>query len=112
MANPAHEPTAQSMPAREREKKIPMDDLRIIAEGPLVPYCVFSAPPSLPEETFQKVQSILFGLDADDLAAVEGEAVKVLKSAGVDGFEALKEGDFKDLPKMARRAKLPPYAEY
>ena len=95
-----------------KAQKIPAEDLRIIAEGPLVPYCVFSAPPSLPEETFRKVQSILFGIDSDDLAAVEGEAIKVLKSAGVDGFEALEEGDFAELPKMARRAKLPPYAEY
>jgi phosphonate transport system substrate-binding protein len=95
-----------------KEKKIPTDDLRVIAEGPLVPYCVFSAPPSLPEETFQKVQSVLFDIDSDSVAAVEGEAIKVLKSAGVDGFEALEESDFHELPKMARRAKLPPYAEY
>ncbi len=96
----------------EREQKIPMDDLRVIAEGPLVPYCVFSAPPSLSEETFRKVQSILFGIGSDDLAAVEGEAVKVLKSAGVDGFETLEESDFEELRKMARLSKLPPYAEY
>jgi phosphonate transport system substrate-binding protein len=96
----------------EREKKVPMEDLKVIAEGPLVPYCVFSAPPSLPEETFQKVQSVLFGIGPESIAAVEGEAVKVLKSAGVDGFEALEEGDFEELRKMARRSKLPPYAEY
>jgi hypothetical protein len=58
------------------------------------------------------VQSVLFGIDSDSVAAVEGEAVKVLKSAGVDGFEALEESDFEELPKMARRSKLPPYAEY
>ena len=40
------------------------------------------------------------------------ETIDGLKSAGVDGFEALEEGDFKELPKMARRSKLPPYAEY
>jgi ABC-type phosphate/phosphonate transport system substrate-binding protein len=96
----------------EEERKIPLEDLRIIAEGPLIPYCVFSAPPSLPEETFDKVQSVLFGLTEEATAAVDGEALKVLKGAGVDGFEALQESDFDQLRAMARRAKLPPYAEY
>jgi phosphonate transport system substrate-binding protein len=96
----------------EKERKIPLEDLRVIAEGPLIPYCVFSAPPSLPERTFDKVQSVLFGLTEEATAAVDGEALKVLKGAGVDGFEPLQESDFDQLRAMARRAKLPPYAEY
>lgn len=95
-----------------REKKIPAEDLRVIAEGPLIPYCVFSAPAELPQETFEKVQALLFGIDENATAVVEREALKVLKAAGVDGFEALDEGDFELVRSMARRAKLPPYAEY
>ena len=96
----------------EKEYKLPLEDLKIIAEGPLVPYCVFSAPPSLPAETFEKVQNVLFTIDEATTAAVDGEVLNVLKSAGVTGFEPLKEEDFEDLLKMARRAKLPPYSDY
>jgi len=96
----------------ERDSKLPLEDLRVIAEGPQVPYCVFSAPPSLPAETFRKVQSVLFAIDDEAAAAVDGEVLKVLKSAGVDGFEPLEERDFEPLRVMARESKLPPYAEY
>ena len=96
----------------ELERKVPLEDLTILAEGPLIPYCVFSAAPHLAGETFDKVQSVLFGLSPEATAAVDGEALKVLKAAGVDGFEPLEDGDFDGLRAMARRAKLPPYAEY
>ena len=43
---------------------------------------------------------------------MDGEVLKVLKSAGIDGFEPLEEGDFEPLRVMARESKLPPYAEY
>ena len=95
-----------------RERKVPLEDLRVIAEGPLIPYCVFSSSPDLPEETFVKVQSVLFGLGEDATAVVDGEALKVLKGAAVDGFEPLEESDFDQLRAMARGAGLPPYAEY
>jgi ABC-type phosphate/phosphonate transport system substrate-binding protein len=95
-----------------RDSKIPLEDLRIIAEGPKIPYCVFSAPPSLPDKTFRKVQSVLFNLGDDATAAVGGEVLKVLQSAGVEGFEPLEEADFEPVRTMARAARLPPYAEY
>jgi phosphonate transport system substrate-binding protein len=95
-----------------RDSKIPLEDLRVIAEGPRIPYCVFSAPPSLPDETFRKVQSVLFKLDEDATAAVGGEILEGLRSAGVEGFEPLEEADFDPVRTMARVARLPPYAEY
>jgi ABC-type phosphate/phosphonate transport system substrate-binding protein len=96
----------------EAESKLPLKDFRIIAQGPLVPYCVFSASPELPDETFAKVQDLLFGLDEDATANVDGEVLRVLKSAGVDGFEVLAASDFEELRRMAQEAKLPPYEEY
>lgn len=96
----------------QADYRIPPDELRILAQGPLIPYCVFSAPPSLPEDTFEKIQAILFSIDGDATASVGGEVMKVLGRAGVDGFEPLREQDFEPLREMAKAAKLPPYAEY
>jgi phosphonate transport system substrate-binding protein len=96
----------------DRDSRIPMEDLRVIAEGPQVPYCVFSAPTSLPPATFEKIQSVLFAIDDEAAAAVEGEVVKVLKSAGVDGFEKLEEEDFEPLRAMALETGLPPFGKY
>jgi len=96
----------------EKEQKIPPDELKVIATGPLVPYCVFSASPSLPRETFEKVQRVLFAVDEEATARTDGEVVKILKAAGVEGFEPLEDSDFDTLRQMARTAKLPPYAEY
>jgi phosphonate transport system substrate-binding protein len=94
------------------ESKVSLKDFRILARGPLVPYCVFSASPELPEETFAKVQSLLFGMDETMTANIEGEVLRVLKSAGVEGFEPLESADFEEVRRMARAAKLPPYQEY
>jgi phosphonate transport system substrate-binding protein len=96
----------------ELERKVPLKDLRVIAEGPLVPYCVFSTPPGLSPATTERVKEVLFSIGEESTAVVDGEALRVLKSAGVEGFEPLEESDFDELRKMARAAKLPPYAEY
>lgn len=96
----------------EAESKLPMKDFRILAQGPLVPYCVFSASPDLPEGTFAKVRDLLLGLDDEATANVDGELLRVLKSAWVDGFEGLESADFEELRRMAKAAQLPPYEEY
>lgn len=95
-----------------REQKIAPEDFTILAEGPLVPYCVFSAAPSLSAETFDKIQGALLSLKEDATAAVDGEVVKVLKAAGVDGFTTLREEEFDTVRTMAKRCNLPPYAAY
>ncbi len=92
--------------------RIPPEDLRVLAQGPLIPYCVFSAPPSLPDETFRKIQTVLFSVDGEATATVGGEVMKVLGRAGVDGFEPLSDEDFEPLREMAKAARLPPYADY
>lgn len=95
-----------------REKKISPEDFTVLAEGPLVPYCVFSAAPTLAAETFLKIQRALFALKEEATAAVDGEVLKVLKGAGVDGYVPLREEEFDTVRAMAKRCNLPPYAKY
>ena len=58
------------------------------------------------------MQALLFGLEGSATASLDGEVLRVLKSAGVDGFEPLEGSDFEELRRMAKAAKLPPYEEY
>jgi len=96
----------------EAEGKIAGGDYEIIARGPKIPYCVFSAAPTLDAETFAKFQKALFALTPETTAAVDGEVLKVLKAAGVDGFVPLREEEFEPIREMARRCNMPPFAEY
>lgn len=103
---------ALDLEVMEAEGKLVPGDYRVLARGPLVPYCVFSAPSQLPESTFRDVQKALFAVTPDTVAAVDGEVLKVLKSALVDGFVPLEERDFDIVRSMARRCNLPPYEKY
>ncbi len=103
---------ALDLEVMESEGKLLPADYRVLARGPLVPYCVFSASPSLPESSFQAIRKALFAVNAETVAAVDGEVLKVLKSAMVDGFVPLEEKEFDPVRAMARRCNLPPYAKY
>ena len=73
---------------------------------------VFSAAATLPESSFQQVRKALFAVNAETVAAVDGEVLKVLKSALVDGFVPLEEKEFDLVREMAKRCNLPPYDKY
>jgi ABC-type phosphate/phosphonate transport system substrate-binding protein len=103
---------ALDLEVMEAEGKLSPADYRVLARGPLVPYCVFSAAPTLSESSFQAVRKALFAVTGDSVAAVDGEVLKVLKSALVDGFVPLEEREFDQVRAMAKRCNLPPYAKY
>jgi phosphonate transport system substrate-binding protein len=103
---------ALDLEVMEKEGKLAPGDYTVLARGPLVPYCVFSAPKSLPEETLRKVQKVLFAVTPETTATVDGEVLRVLKSAQVDGFPALAEKEFERVRDMARVCNMPPFATY
>ena len=103
---------ALDLEVMEAEGKLMPGDYRVLARGPRVPYCVFSAAASLPESSFQQIRKALFAVNAETVAAVDGEVLKVLKSALVDGFVPLEEKEFDTVREMARRCNLPPYDTY
>lgn len=103
---------ALDLEVMEAEGKLLPDDYRVLARGPLVPYCVFSAAPALPASTLEQLQRALFAVTPDTVAAVDGEVLKVLRSALVDGFVPLEEKEFDVVRAMAKRCNLPPYAAY
>ena len=103
---------ALDLEVMETEGKVLPGDYRVLARGPKVPYCVFSAAPTLSESSFEAIRKALFAITDETVAAVDGEVLKVLKSAMVDGFVPLEEREFDQVRTMARRCNLPPYEKY
>ncbi len=94
------------------EGKITADDFVILGQSPLVPYCTFGAAATVDAAVIAKVQQALLELGPEAVAEVNGETRKVLKSAWIDGFEALLDSDYDPIRDMARRADMPPYQKY
>lgn len=86
-----------------REGKVSPDDLNIIARGSLIPYCTFAAAASVDSAIVKKVREALLSLSTEDTVEVDGELVRAMKAARVDGYEELSDKDFDSVRAMARR---------
>ena len=95
-----------------RDGKVGPEDLRVIAQGDPIPYCVFGIAPGVPGERAARIRSLLLNLVPADTVAVDGEVRSVLRSAGVDGFVPIEDSDFDRVREMARKTKMPPYQEF
>jgi phosphonate transport system substrate-binding protein len=95
-----------------REGKISPDDFVVLAQSPIVPYCTFGAAKGTDPEVVKKVRQALLELKPADTVEVDGERLKVLKAAGIDGYEELLDSDYNPIRDMARRVNMPPYQKY
>ena len=95
-----------------KEGKITADDFTILAQTPLIPYCTFGAAAKTDPDLVAKVRKALLELKATDTAEVEGEALKVLKAAWIDGYEELTDKDYDSVREMAKRVNMPPYQKF
>jgi phosphonate transport system substrate-binding protein len=95
-----------------REGKISPDDFVVLAQSPIVPYCTFSAAKGTDPEVVKKVRKALLDLKPADTVDVDGERLKVLKAAGIDGYEELLDSDYNPIRDMARRVNMPPYQKF
>ncbi|MBW2451325.1 MAG: phosphate/phosphite/phosphonate ABC transporter substrate-binding protein [Deltaproteobacteria bacterium] len=95
-----------------REGKISANDFRVLAQSEIIPYCTFGAAKNVDEELAVKFRQALLELGPDTTVTIDGEQVKVLKAAWIDGFEQREDRDYDLIRKMARRANMPPYQEF
>jgi phosphonate transport system substrate-binding protein len=95
-----------------REGKISPDDFVILAQSPIVPYCTFGAAKGIDPGIIRKVRQALLELKPADTVEIGGERVKVLKAAGIDGYEELLDSDYNPIRDMARRVNMPPYQKF
>ena len=104
--------TLMDLEVMTREGKITADDFTILAQTPLIPYCSFGAAATTDPALFEKVKNALLELKATDTAEVDGERVKVLKAAWIDGYEELTDKDYDAVRDMAKRVNMPPYQKF
>jgi len=94
------------------EGKISADDFHILAQSPIIPYCTLGAAGDTDPKLVKKFRQALMELTPDDTVEIDGEQVKVLKAAWVDGFEQLTDEDYDPIREMAKRANMPPYQQF
>jgi phosphonate transport system substrate-binding protein len=94
------------------EGKISPQDYRILATSDYFPYCTFSSAPSLAADRAARLRQILLELPRDATARVDGEVLRVLERAGVDGFEVLEDSAYDPIRRLARKVNMPPYQKF
>ena len=95
-----------------REGKIAADDLVILAQSRPIPYCTFGVAKDADPALVKKVKEALLALKPSDTALVDGEQLKVLKAAWIDGYEELLDSDYDPIREMAKRVNVAPYQKY
>ncbi|AAR36295.2 phosphate/phosphite/phosphonate ABC transporter substrate-binding protein [Geobacter sulfurreducens] len=95
-----------------QEGKISADDFVILAQSKPIPYCTFAVAKGTDPALVKKVKDALLALKPGDTAEVDGERLKVLKAAWIDGYEDLLDSDYDLIREMAKRVNMPPYQTY
>ena len=94
------------------EGRIDMDDFTIIAKAEPVPYCNFGASQKIDEAFAQKFKNTILSIDENTTVEINGEVVKVLNKALVDGYVDITDADFDIIREMAKRTNMPPYQKF
>jgi phosphonate transport system substrate-binding protein len=94
------------------EGKIDRGDFTVVAEGTPIPYCTFGVTQRTDEGLAQKVRKALLDLKKDDTVEIDGQVVRVLEQADVDGYEDIKDRDYDSVREMAKRTNMPPYQRF
>ncbi len=92
--------------------RIDPDDFVIMAEGEPMPYCNFGVTQKVDEGLAKRFKEAVLGLTKNDTVEINGEKVRVLDRANIDGYEPIQDRDFDGLREMAKRTNMPPYQRY
>lgn len=95
-----------------REGKISADDFRVIAQSETIPYCTFGASRDVDAKLAEDFRKALVELTPESTVEIDGEVLKVLDAAWIDGFETLLDSDYDPIRAMAKRTNMPPYQEF
>jgi len=96
----------------EEEGKIDLDDFHFIAESIPMPYCTVGAMPDVDPTLVQKVKEALLNLKQDETVLIDGEVLKVLDRAWLQGFVEADESEFDLIREQLKRNNMEPYKTY
>ena len=94
------------------EGKIRLDDFNIIAEGIPMPYCTVGVMPHVDPGLAQDVKKILLDLRKDETVLVNGEVLRVLESAWIEGFADAKDNEYDPIRDRLKQCNMAPYRKY
>ena len=92
--------------------RIDPDDFTIIARGEPMPYCNFGVTQKIDEKLAARFKKTILSITKDDTVEFEGETIKVLDRALVDGFVDISDADFDMIREMTKRTNMPPYQKF
>ncbi len=92
--------------------RIDRNDFEVVAEGELIPYCNFGVTQKVDDAFAKRFKQAILGLKKDDTVEINGEVVKVLDRAMIDGYEDIQDKDFDVVRAMAKRTNMPPYQRF
>ncbi len=88
------------------------DDFAIIGKGKPIPYCNFGVTQRVDDDFALRFKDAVLSITEDDTILFDGEEVKVLKKALVQGYIDINDSDFDIVREMAKRTNMPPYQKY
>jgi len=94
------------------DNRINLDDYRIIAKNDPIPYCNFSVTQKVDADLARRFKAAVLSLTPEDTVEYDGETVRVLKRAWVEGYVPIKDADFDVVREMAKRTNMPPYQKF
>lgn len=92
--------------------RIDTGDFTIIAEGEPIPYCNFGVTQKVDDAFGKRFKRALLEIGKQDTVELDGEVLRVLDRAQVDGYEDVADRDFNGVREMAKRTNMPPYQKY
>lgn len=95
-----------------KDGRIDGNDFSVVSEGEPVPYCNFGVTQRIDESFAKRFKEVLLSLKRDDTVEIDGEVVKVLDRALIDGYENVGDKDFDTIREMAKRTNMPPYQRF
>lgn len=95
-----------------RSGRLDPADLKVLALGEPIPYCTVAATQRADPALVRQLRETLLALGPADTVAVDGETVKVLSRANVDGYQGVHDRDYDGVRAMAKRTNMPPYQRF
>jgi phosphonate transport system substrate-binding protein len=92
--------------------RIDRDDFTVLAESEPIPYCNFGVTQKVDEGFAKRFKQEVLAITKDTTVDVDGETVRVLERASVDGYDDIQDQDFDGIREMAKRTNMPPYQRY
>lgn len=95
-----------------KDGRIDSNDFQVLAEGEPIPYCNFAVTQKVDSDLAKRFREAILDLKKDDTVEVDGEVVRVMERAAIDGYEAVRDADFDVVREMAKRTNMPPYQKF